>query len=62
MTTGMTAQEIIEASEDGEPVLWNAKYVRRMVREHSQSWRELVAALGERETYSAAEILRWLGY
>jgi hypothetical protein len=35
---------------------------QRLVRQHTCSWAELVADLGDHATYRSRKVLAWLGY
>lgn len=58
----MTAQDIFEASDEGNPLLVSRAQVEREIFEHGADFVEFAMEYGERSIYDAAVVLRWLGY
>lgn len=53
----MTYQEAL----DDNPTITKAD-AKRLCRDHSVPFVELLAELGDHETYQARDVLHWLGY
>lgn len=47
-------------SAEGETI--SRKRAQKEVSAHQADWSEFIAECGDRDTYDAQEVLRWLGY
>jgi hypothetical protein len=57
-----SAEEALEAHEDGEPIMITHMWVERDVRRHGSDLGALYDDLGNHATYDAWVVLAWLGY
>lgn len=59
---GYSLQELMDSAEEGDPVMVGRSVVEKELRRHGMDMSDLVGEMGEHETYSALEVLIWLGY
>lgn len=48
--------------EEATEAVVSKSQARREIARHSCDWYEFIADCGERDTYTGAEVLGWLGY